>query len=470
MNLGFQYNPCTCNIKGCTNQHFSILLCKNHYDQYITDEKIKIIQSNVQKYSFGKQTLKDRTRHLLFFIIHYSTAIHVYYIEHFPLESLFLYHLRDVYKKNGNLNALQYIKDFDYIENESIGSLKSDFKTIDANQNIIQFTSKKGSKSRIYAFLVIYLAFIVLLFISQLLSLTISYHEILSKLPLIFLPCIPVIILGTNFRNSTNDVIKRAMDNKLYKERADNDSLLMASQKIIQSIRRTEETRAGYIGSMLGVCSVATFIAIKEIWGNISFIELLFTSFLLILSIILALLLFSIILENRKVLLIIRRFHKANYNFNLYALDKNIGINYLKTYLRNLILYNVFTIFTYCFTFYLINKQIGVTIPIVVIIMSSLLVNLNFASFYFIAKLHHILKDQFRNSITAEEILLNDSESSDRFQKYSFIKSLKLDLYFRKEFLIKTITYSIPYLITLIIDNHVKLILLIKKIIHNYFI
>jgi hypothetical protein len=100
--------------------------------------------------------------------------------------------------------------------------------------------------------------------------------------------------------------------------------------------------------------------------------------------------------------------------------------------------------------------------------MSSLLIAWNISSFYFIVKLHKNLKDQYSHLIETEINLLNGSESTDRFDKYNFIKSLKLDLFFRNKIILKTVALSIPYIIPLILENHTKILSFIKGFIQNY--
>jgi len=142
----FKYSQKTCNIKDCKKEHYELFLCKNHYDQYISNPKIHSIQSKVYKYNVLKLNLKDKLIYFLNFFIHYTTTIHFYYIEHFPLESLFLFHRKKILnEETKNFTKEQFIKDFDFDENKELQYIKTHFKIDDADKPLQDFISKENN-------------------------------------------------------------------------------------------------------------------------------------------------------------------------------------------------------------------------------------------------------------------------------------------------------------------------------------
>lgn len=93
MPASFNYNSEQCNIPRCDEAQFELLLCESHFNRYITDETTAKIQSLVWRRAKGLWGTKDKLKFTLFWLVHHLTNKRVPLSEHFPCESLFLYHL-----------------------------------------------------------------------------------------------------------------------------------------------------------------------------------------------------------------------------------------------------------------------------------------------------------------------------------------------------------------------------------------
>jgi len=184
-----KYSTEICNVKNCNNKFHKILLCKKHYDRYIIDEKINLIQTNVFNYSIEKKTFSDYLKLFFYSLFHHTFNIHVYYIEHFPLESIFLYHYRKINIKNNEYYELnQFIEDFDYEQNYKVRNLKSLFKTKDSNKRLLEFANSKIKGWNTFMFIVFFIVFFISLFsIKFFTKIEIHYYNIFEKFALSFL-------------------------------------------------------------------------------------------------------------------------------------------------------------------------------------------------------------------------------------------------------------------------------------------
>src|SRR5882672_9577616 len=86
------YRVDRCNISGCDREVFDLLLCKTHFDRYITDDTARKIQTAILRAVLGTESAKQMAVRRLMVVAHYLFSAHIPFAEHYPLESLFLYH------------------------------------------------------------------------------------------------------------------------------------------------------------------------------------------------------------------------------------------------------------------------------------------------------------------------------------------------------------------------------------------
>lgn len=141
--IHMNYSTEKCNIPNCEETHYRDFLCKKHYKMYVVDEKSSSIMERLYRINTNQKKLSDWFVLIINNLIHYTANISVYYVEHFPLETLFIYHFKNVdIGKNKHYNKLDFIKDFDDKNNHRIGLLKSHLKTQDSKDKIVEFTKK----------------------------------------------------------------------------------------------------------------------------------------------------------------------------------------------------------------------------------------------------------------------------------------------------------------------------------------
>lgn len=99
------YNKEKCNLSSCSNKQTENLMCGYHNHIYLENKQLKEKINRLERIVNGTSGFKDKFIYYRNFLIHYTTGIHVPYIEHYPLETIFLHHLPEVYKnEESNLN------------------------------------------------------------------------------------------------------------------------------------------------------------------------------------------------------------------------------------------------------------------------------------------------------------------------------------------------------------------------------
>lgn len=445
-----KYSTEICNVKNCSNKFHKILLCKKHYDRYIIDEKINLIQTNVFNYSIGKKTFSDYLKLFFYFLFHHTFNIRVYYIEHFPLESIFLYHYRKKnIKNNEHYNIIEFIEDFDYEQNYKIRNLKSLFKTKDSNKRLLEFAKSKMEDWNTLMFIVFFIVFIISLFSIKLFTkIEIHYYDIFAKFALSFLMSIPIVYLGVKFINSSKVIINIAGNDKLYESKSDNQKFLEDSQSIINRIDRNIENKFSFFGYLFAMFTFILNVIIKDLSG-VGYLAISISLYLSFLVFIQLAILFSVLWQNLFIVPIIRRFHNSLFKMDIYSLDKDIGIKDLKQFIRNLLLYNIIVLITY----FSISREF-VNNYTVIFFVISYLIGWNISSFIFIYKIYNNLQKQFKEKITDEKAALNINKSLGKFEKYRFLEDLNLDLFIRWKSITKPIFLLIPLALKTLFEKY----------------
>jgi hypothetical protein len=127
------YHPTNCNIVGCDEPQNSLFLCKKHEADYLASASARRLQEEVVELLDGRADTLLRIRAYLWSRLHYITNVPVPFVEHFPLESLYLHHRRTLLDQmaanasslRDNCNRLHaFIKDFGHPANETLGDLQ----------------------------------------------------------------------------------------------------------------------------------------------------------------------------------------------------------------------------------------------------------------------------------------------------------------------------------------------------------
>lgn len=449
------YKRDICNIKGCTNKYHDLLLCKNHFDTYVSDDKIRRIQENLSVLSLGKSNFKLKVKYLLNLIIHYVLLVRVYYIEHYPLETLFLYHFRKKDSDGKYRNKSFYINlisDFDYKENYFIDSLKEKYTPNNANSRIKLFSERKRESTSSVLYISLLMVFYMIYFIAIILDMKILFLDMFQKISLVGLLSIPTMYFGTKYLLSSKTILAHVQENKLYKSKDDNKKFLDKSRSITNKLQRTSETKYFLIGAIFSSLFISFFSQASS-FNQYSFSELAVTFIMILIVVTLLIILFNLLWINLYTLRLSRSFENKPIRFDIYDLDKNLGISYLKVYFKNLLLYDLFIIITF-----LIISKLDIygsnTNRLVFLIVIAYLISWNISSIYFLVKNIIILKKQYDNTISLEKEILQQSKASARFTKHEFLEKLNLNIFFKWELFKGFLLGATPFILRFLIENN----------------
>ena len=461
----FKYSSTNCNVKNCTNRHYNLLMCKSHYDTYISDSKIESIQEKVFKYNFNKTTFKEKLIYLLHYLIHYTTAIHVYYIEHFPLESIFLFHYKKVLNgKNQKFTRHQFINDFDFEENVELQYLKTKFNSPDAHKPLEKFIAEDDSINfpkffMITSFFTIICYFILTTFLPEKFSISkLSFFTLLM-----FILSIYWYFNSKSLFNLKN-IFQMAYENNLFKNKEDNDEFVTTSLPRINKINGKGELTSMQLG-LINASILSTFgKMIYENWSN-GVLQIFFTLivgvFLLIIGINTHITSQYRILSHSSII----KLCKYKMQFSLYDLDKSAGITELKKFLRSSLLYLLTSLSIISFLILTtLNNKFTHEIYFILVILVSFLFFEIFNTINII-KLSNQIKIQFNEEINKELSILDKSKTNSKFQKAEFINDLKLNLFLDSRMWLKLLRNFAIFLITFLINKyHEEIIDFIRNI------
>lgn len=420
----WKYSNEKCNIKGCNNAHHSLFLCKKHFDKYIDNEKILKTQILLYKDEFGDTTLCEKLKLFLHRVFHLITTIHVYYYEHFPLETLFIHHF---YRFNTYTieNKIELIKDFDFEDNNRLLILKNIIDDQDVNNELIDYLKKTTNFNRLkYAFI----SFIVL-------SLSLSYTIITNvKLPfnayyidiffysiLLFL----IVYFGTKQVGSSKKLYLSAINNKLFELKSKNNEYIKSIKRELYYLKGDDEINYSTTGWIFGLAIssiVFTFAKMNEISLQYGLIAILIVSSIFILLSQSLLMLISA----RYILNTLVKIVPDGLRIDLYDLTKNIGQIELKNNLRNAFVFNLSVVLLF-FSFIPKIMSYSIDIRFLILLILPIYTISNFKSLKVTTKINKNLKSRFIIAKLTELSKINKSKRSDRFEKYKFIESLKFN-------------------------------------------
>lgn len=453
-----EYKTHICNIKNCEKSQEDFFICKEHLEKYASDPKLNKTLERQKRIITGKSNLKDKFYYKLYYFLHYSTGIHVKYIEHFQNETIFLYNLPLVYKrKNKKFTTEEFISDFDYKENYEIDSLKVKFSKTQYKTPLIEYSENKVKAFLLKYYLIAFISYISILFTINLLSGKSFLNSVFIQLTLVFFLSYFIVKRGVVFFNKSKNLIKLALENNLYKYKKDNKNFILESHTTLRKIKSLEENKYIYYGNLF---SFFTFCVGYFIYKNYSNDYSLASSFfnipLIIASFFMGFILFSFIWNNRFIIPVVRRIRNNTIKFDIYSLKKDYGISILKEFLKTLSNYNLVIILTFLTLEYFFN--LGKTHSVISFII-LFLIGWNFSSYIFIFKIQSFLKKQFKLEVEKEKNKLEGSNSKDRFEKHKFLNELKFELFPIKRILLRFFNLIYPFIISYIIMKQDKYII-----------
>lgn len=279
-----------CNVPGCTKQIYRNYMCDEHYNFYLSDTSCRKLSDEVvslQSESVSKRTMIKTIRD---FFIHHLFNIPVYRCEHFPLEHVYIWCLRNLDKRDKD-KCEKVIKDFDIPENENTSLFRRlvDAANIDKMQikpleNYL--LSEKELIARwpliisLISFVCIYiqLRFMDGRYIEYIFGMsnaqTIDYFTQLS--PYIF-SLIIIMYIGTKLSTYYNNIVSRAYNLDMFERVEDNIAVL--AQAMYIKCRNLKNL--SYTYSIYG-CFIGTIISIM--WYYFKTSDLTFVSLLFVIS------------------------------------------------------------------------------------------------------------------------------------------------------------------------------------------
>jgi hypothetical protein len=271
-----------CNIKSCNRKQDKKLLCAEHYRDYISDSNIADQISRLNRIVFKKKSKKDAYKYYKNFILHHVTGVHVPYIEHFPLETIFLYHEKTFLQgKESDLSVSreQFISNFDWEWNVYMDRLKV---KSDSSQFFEPF--KKFSKSKLGIKHILFPTICIVMlsvsfFLGKYFNLDIPFYRIWKIVVITSICAISVLISGAYYTNNVKSLINEAVKNKLLDTKPLNKKFLKKCHQWISSISTMEENLFYMYGFFFAFFCIGIWYGINQIDSSSFFSNAIFIGF-----------------------------------------------------------------------------------------------------------------------------------------------------------------------------------------------
>jgi hypothetical protein len=269
----------------------------------------------------------------------------------------------------------------------------------------------------------------------------------------------PIIFLGEKYNESIKEVIKTAYDKNLYYSENDNLKFLTNCRSLIYRLKRNNERKFSIYGGFLLIMLIYFFDKYQNVEYCDLKIKLLFIITYILIFILLSILL-NISWNNFYLIHFINRFENKNFNFKIYNLDKNLGINEIKKLFRYTLLLNVL----FLISFYSLIPELFKNNHLILFVLAFFFIGGNISSLYFLLRLYLFLKIQFNEIIKKEKEHLEKLEFNKKYQKFEFLKDLKLNILYNWSFKIKDLFFLIPLITKILIEKYGESILdLLRK-------
>lgn len=445
-----EYTAEKCNIRNCERHHYKTFLCDYHYSKYITNSEIQSYLERLERLINGNSSWKDKCIFWRNGIVHYTTYLSTYYIEHFKLETLFTYHYKNTdLNNNPPFDPEEFIHDFDYEENDRMGFVRTSVNARDSQDRILKFVEESilpNNIGQIYIFL--YLLFLLLYIVSW--HLNIKSHQAFFIVLVALSLGYPILITGKGYINGCREILKQAIENNLYKKIEENNKFILSCESIFNRRQLYRELIPGYGGYMLALISISLYSLRSKIIGQ-PWYEWVLIFFMIVTALYAFRWLLKVLWVNYFFMPLSRRFQNEELNFQLYNLNQSFGMEVFKTYIRRLFLYDLIVIFSLYTLLPFVRDQGGIVALFGILFFIT---GWNFSSlFIFIPKLIKLIRHQFKNAVKDEKNRLSNSNEIDRFNKYEFLEKLKPKILFDFKIIKTFLLACVPFIIGYILDH-----------------
>ncbi|MDO6739350.1 hypothetical protein [Wenyingzhuangia sp. 2_MG-2023] len=436
-----------CNIKSCNNNHYDLLLCSFHFKCYIVDNNIKNKLSRLQRIVEKKANTKDIIIYRIHVLFYLTTGINVSYVERFPLETLYLHFKNKIYTEEKlNFSINQFFSNFEYEKNRELNLIKNHFLKTEKNLTPIKkFTFNKEAKKETIYFIINTIVYLCTYYYTK-----DQLHDnqlYFDNFSVLLVLSIAIIHSGIIFSNSAKDLINQSINKQLFNEKNENETFLKDVNKYLAHKKLMEKWRITSIITIILVNLKFCFNLIINNNFNIT-IDIILNLYLYLSSLLLSIKVWNLLWRNSYTLGIIKKLKSfKSFKFELYDLDKNLGIGVIKSFVKSVLIYNMVVIFTF---FIFIEQGNLKSHENFIVILGILLI---FLAIYIyssieIFSLIKTLKYQFQKLQKNELNNLSKSNSVSRITKYEFIEKLKLDFFLKNNTVLKTTLYIIPFIIS----------------------
>lgn len=345
-------------------------MCNNHVEKYVNDEASRKLYEILLRRALGFTDLFEKAKFALFWLIHHIANFRVYHVEHFPLESLFLYHIRRIKKEISAcrkrstskseflskakklIPELETLKvDFSSTNNVylyEIENIIARFNEAQPSTNLNDYLTSAIIKSDLVFEPKKFLAVLILVFLMSSALVAASFqHKFRIKtffdfnyIYVLLYSCIAYFwaLSGIKYQYSIDQVTKVAFRKQLYKKSQNNITFLQIAHRIKSNLIKFHEFRLGQKGLAFGAFSVGAFEIFKgselstfEFILSLGFNALLFWVFYP---------LFLLYPTFTSTSSLVWHMPKQDFKIDIYKVDKSLGITELVQMLKSYFIFN----------------------------------------------------------------------------------------------------------------------------------
>lgn len=260
-----------CNIPGCTRDIYKNYMCREHYDFYLSDERIQKKSDEIVTVNDGNATMWQRLLSFRDNLIHHALDIPMIRYEHFPLEHVYLLALR-FFDKKDVARCKQAISDFDIPENENIAMMRRVVNTHNPDEASIGTIERyKFEPKELISYMGIWISVLGCVCSYFLLKFCdfwdgicfgLSYSDIVR----LYKQVIPYVLLfaffmwiGVRLARFYDYIAHRAYDLDLFENVADNVEVLNQIEYVKSRNQRSSSYEFSLLGSMAGIFAIGIY-------------------------------------------------------------------------------------------------------------------------------------------------------------------------------------------------------------------